>query len=153
MQITSIGLKGWEKDGTWHWTPEVTLAYDPTYPQLEAHQVKSIEKCIAQLQAVIRGAVEEPRTVEQIGRDLGLTKVKEDIYPRPGVGQPGLPGYNPMVHIWEACPECGAGPDQITHLRSDGKGDWQGCYRCSLGLKRDGTTYELGKGRKGPDFY
>lgn len=145
MQVTSIGLKGWEKDGVWHWTPEVVLAFDPIYPQLEKHQVTAIQESIEQLKSVLCSAVEEPRTVEQIGRDLGLTKAKEAIYPRPGEGQPGLPGYNPTVCIWEACPECGAGPDLITHLRKDGKGDWQGCKRCGIGLKRDGTTYKLGE--------
>lgn len=146
MQVTSIGLKGWRKDnGTWSWTPEVVVAYDPIYPQLERHQMDAIEASIKQLKEVICNAVEEPRTVEQISRDLGLTKAQEDIYPRPGEGQPGLPGYNPTVRLWEACPECGAGPDQINHLRKDGKGEWQGCKSCGIGLKRDGTKYKLGE--------
>jgi len=59
-QITTIGLKGWRKqDGSWSWTPEVVLSYDPLYSKLEPHQIKSIEEVLEQLKGVIRGSVME----------------------------------------------------------------------------------------------
>lgn len=132
VKILNVGLKGWKKDnGTWSWTPEILMEFDPLAPNIEQHQRESIEKALEDARSVLQGRVEAwtngNGTKPPAGKGTAIVS--------------GVRPYDQETRKWSCCPTCGS--EDIHKVSKVGDKPFDACYACKIFLGQYGTVTEM----------